>query len=90
MSTVPAEVRDRHDELVRTIHDARYRYYVLSDPPMPDSQFDELYRELESLEDQHPELIRPDSPTQQVGAPRDTGRVPPPRADAVAGQRIFP
>ena len=72
MSSPPTAARNRHDELVRTVQDARYRYYVLSDPPMPDSQFDELYRELEDLEEQYPALVRPDSPTQQVGAPRDT------------------
>ena len=72
MTTDLAAARDRHDELVRVIQDARYRYYVLSDPSMPDSQFDELYRELEALESAHPDLVRPDSPTQQVGAPRDT------------------
>jgi DNA ligase (NAD+) len=65
-------IRDRHDELVRVITDARYRYYVLSDPPMPDSDFDALYQELEELEAAHPELVRPDSPTRQVGAPRDS------------------
>lgn len=72
MTTDLAAARDRHDELVRAVQDARYRYYVLSDPAMPDSQFDELYRELEALEGEHPSLVRPDSPTQQVGAPRDT------------------
>ena len=49
MTTDLAAARDRHDELVRAVQDARYRYYVLSDPAMPDSQFDELYRELEAL-----------------------------------------
>ncbi len=72
MTTPDAATRSRHDQLVRTIQDARYRYYVLSDPPMPDSDFDALYRELEALEADHPDLVRPDSPTQQVGAPRDT------------------
>lgn len=72
MTNVDAATRSRHDELVRTIQDARYRYYVLSDPSMPDSDFDRLYHELEDLEAQHPDLVRPDSPTQQVGAPLDT------------------
>jgi DNA ligase (NAD+) len=72
MTTDLAAARDRHDQLVRVVQDARYRYYVLSDPPMPDAEFDRLYRELEALEADHPSLVRPDSPTQQVGAPRDT------------------
>ena len=76
MTTDLAAARDRHDELVRVIRDARYRYYVLSDPAMPDAEFDELYRELEAIEDAHPSLVTPDSPTQQVGAPRDTAFPP--------------
>jgi DNA ligase (NAD+) len=63
--------RARHDELVRIVQDARYRYYVLSDLAMSDAQFDELYRELEQIEALHPELRTQDSPTQQVGAPLD-------------------
>ena len=66
-----ATARDRHEELSRTIRDARYRYYVLSDPPMTDAEFDALLRELEAIEEAHPSLVTPDSPTQQVGAPTD-------------------
>lgn len=68
--------RARHDELARTIREARYRYYVLSDPPMPDAEFDSLLRELEQLEVRHPELATPDSPTRQVGAALDTAFAP--------------
>ncbi len=67
-----AQARARHDELARIVRDARYRYYVLSDPPMPDAEFDALFRELDALEDAHPSLVTPESPTQQVGAPLDT------------------
>jgi DNA ligase (NAD+) len=63
--------RARHDELSRELRDARYRYYVLSDPPMTDAEFDERYQELLALEAAHPELVTPSSPSQQVGAPRD-------------------
>ena len=66
-----ATARDRHDELARTIRAARYRYYVLSAPPMTDAEFDALLRELEAIERAHPTLVTPDSPTQQVGAPLD-------------------
>ena len=44
-----------------------YRYYVLDDPSIPDAEFDKLFRELQALEAQHPELLTPDSPTQRVG-----------------------
>ncbi|HEX9888710.1 MAG TPA: NAD-dependent DNA ligase LigA [Nitriliruptorales bacterium] len=74
MPDVPAKLADarqRHDELVRVVRDARYRYYVLSDPPMSDAEFDQRLRELEAIEDRHPELRTPESPTQQVGAPLD-------------------
>jgi DNA ligase (NAD+) len=44
-----------------------YRYYVLDDPEIPDSEYDRMMRELQLLEKRHPELITPDSPTQRVG-----------------------
>jgi DNA ligase (NAD+) len=66
-----ASARSRHDELARSVRDARYRYYVLSDLAMADADFDGLLRELEALEEQFPELRTPDSPTQQVGAVLD-------------------
>ena len=45
-----------------------HRYYVLDDPELSDAAFDRLFRELEDLEKQHPELLSSDSPTQRVGA----------------------
>lgn len=56
-----AELRDNID-----YHN--YRYYSLDDPVVPDSEYDRLLRELESLEKQYPELVTPQSPTQRVGA----------------------
>ena len=44
-----------------------YRYYVLDQPEVPDSEYDRLFRELQALEAAHPELVAPDSPTQRVG-----------------------
>lgn len=70
--TVPPEARRRHDELSRLIRDARYRYYVLSEPSITDAAFDASLRELEALEADHPALVHAGSPTQQVGAPVDT------------------
>ena len=46
-----------------------YRYYVLDDPELSDAAFDRLFRELENLEREYPELLTEDSPTQRVGAP---------------------
>jgi DNA ligase (NAD+) len=76
---VPSDLREarrRHDELSRTLREARYRYYVLSSPPMTDAEFDARFRELEALEAAHPELVTSSSPTQQVGAPADTAFPP--------------
>jgi len=67
-----ADARRRHDELSRILRDARYRYYVLSDPPMTDGEFDQLLRDLEAIEARHRSLVTPASPSQQVGAPIDT------------------
>ena len=44
-----------------------YQYYVLDDPDVPDVEYDRLYRELQQLEQKHPEFISQDSPTQRVG-----------------------
>jgi len=61
---VEARVRDLREQ----INYHNYRYYVLDDPEIPDSEYDRLLRELQELEAAHPELVTPDSPTQRVGA----------------------
>ncbi|WP_260291740.1 NAD-dependent DNA ligase LigA [Sedimenticola hydrogenitrophicus] len=66
--SIPAEISQRAAELREQLDLHNYRYYVLDDPLIPDSDYDRLMRELQSLEQQHPELIVPDSPTQRVGA----------------------
>jgi DNA ligase (NAD+) len=71
-----AAARARHDELAREIRDARYRYYVLSDPPMTDAEFDARYHELLELEAAHPSLVTSASPSQHVGAPTDAAFPP--------------
>ncbi|MDH4582121.1 NAD-dependent DNA ligase LigA [Pseudomonas sp. BN415] len=43
-----------------------YRYYVLDEPSVPDAEYDRLFRELQALEAEHPELVTPESPTQRV------------------------
>jgi DNA ligase (NAD+) len=55
------------EELRKQIREHEYRYYVLDEPIVSDYEFDQLMRELKELEQQHPELITPDSPTQRVG-----------------------
>ena len=62
-------VQARLDELRAELNHHLYRYHVLDDPEIADAAYDRLYDELEALEDEHPELITPDSPTQRVGAP---------------------
>ena len=60
-------VRAKAEHLREQIEDHNYRYYVLDDPQVPDSEFDRLFRELQELEARYPELVSPDSPTQRVG-----------------------
>ena len=67
------EAQKRIEELRKEIHYHNYRYYVLDSPVISDAEYDRLFRELEELEKQFPDLITPDSPTQRVGAPRPEG-----------------
>lgn len=62
-----ANAARRIDELREEILRHDHAYYVLGRPIISDRQYDELFAELRSLEQQHPELITPDSPTQRVG-----------------------
>ena len=54
-------------QLRAEIEQHNHRYYVLDDPSIPDAEYDKLFRELQTLETQHPELVTVDSPTQRVG-----------------------
>jgi len=63
-----AEIRQRIAKLRQLINHHNYRYYVLDSPEISDAEYDELMLELKGLEEAHPELIAPDSPTQRVGA----------------------
>jgi DNA ligase (NAD+) len=56
-------------ELRAEIDDANYRYHVLDAPVISDPDYDRLFRELVELEEAHPDLVAPDSPTQRVGGP---------------------
>ncbi len=68
MTRAPAAARQRAAALRDEINDHNYRYYVLDSPVVSDAQYDKLLRELQDLEQKHPDLISPDSPTQRVGA----------------------
>ncbi len=61
--TVGAEVSELRELLAQHNH----RYYVLDDPSVPDAEYDRLMRRLRALEEAHPALVTPDSPTQRVG-----------------------
>jgi DNA ligase (NAD+) len=63
-----ADVKQRINKLRELINHHNYRYYVLDSPEISDAEYDEFMRELQQLEEAHPELITPDSPTQRVGA----------------------
>ncbi|MEM8610905.1 MAG: NAD-dependent DNA ligase LigA [Cyanobacteria bacterium P01_H01_bin.105] len=65
--TVLDTVGQRIVELRSQLQKASYAYYVLDAPDLPDEVYDRLYRELQDLETQHPQLVTPDSPTQRVG-----------------------
>lgn len=55
------------DQLKQQLRYHNHRYYVLDDPEVPDVEYDRLFRELQKLEEQYPELLTTDSPTQRVG-----------------------
>jgi len=62
-----AEVAQRINKLREELRKHEYRYYVLDDPIITDAQYDRMMQELLQLEQENPELITPDSPTQRVG-----------------------
>src|SRR5262245_56893191 len=68
--TKQADAAARIDELREEIHRHNYLYHVLSRPEIGDAEYDRLYRELAQLEEAHPELVTPDSPTQSPGGRR--------------------
>ncbi|MGK5532435.1 NAD-dependent DNA ligase LigA [Streptomyces sp. URMC 129] len=70
-SAVPAEARERHARLAEQVEEHRFRYYVKT-PVIDDAAFDALLRELTALEEEHPELRTPDSPTQKVAGAYET------------------
>ena len=63
-----SELSDQINQLRETLRHHEYLYHVLDAPEIPDSEYDRLFHQLKALEQQHPELITPNSPTQRVGA----------------------
>ena len=62
------DVRKKVETLRKQLDHHNYRYYVLDDPEVADQEYDTLLRELQKLEQNHPELVTHDSPTQRIGA----------------------
>ena len=69
---VAAGARQRAAALRQQIDEANHAYYVLDAPTISDAEYDRLFRELQSLEAEHPDLRSPDSPTLRVGATPST------------------
>ena len=72
MADVTEDIPKRIDDLRAQIRRHDFLYHVKDSPEIPDAEFDRLMRDLRQLEEQHPDLVTPDSPTQRVGgAPAD-------------------
>ncbi|WKE67481.1 NAD-dependent DNA ligase LigA [Gallaecimonas kandeliae] len=63
-----SDIQNQLEQLRRQIDEHNYRYYVEDAPSIPDAEYDRLLRELQALEEAHPDLVTPESPTQRVGA----------------------
>ncbi len=61
-------VEKRIQSLQTQLNEYAHHYYVLDNPIIPDAEYDRLFQELKQLENNYPQFIRPDSPTQRVGA----------------------
>ncbi|UCD34821.1 MAG: NAD-dependent DNA ligase LigA, partial [Nitrospiraceae bacterium] len=68
MKKIPEKIRCEIEDLVKTLNDHSYRYYVLDAPVISDAEYDRLFRRLKLLEEES-RYVLPDSPTQRVGAP---------------------
>ena len=65
---MPEDINKKIKELRKQIIYHAHRYYELDDPLIADAEYDRLFQELLDLEEVHPELVTPDSPTQRVGS----------------------
>jgi DNA ligase (NAD+) len=66
---VSPQIIQKVDDLKKALHRHNYRYYVLDDPEISDAEYDRMMKALQLLEEDHPQLASPDSPTARVGAP---------------------
>jgi DNA ligase (NAD+) len=69
----PERPAERAAWLRTELERANYAYYVLDQPDLPDAEYDKLFKELQQIETEQPDLITPDSPTQRVGGQAATG-----------------
>ncbi|MEJ7705280.1 MAG: NAD-dependent DNA ligase LigA [Geodermatophilaceae bacterium] len=67
INEVPVAVRARHTELSQELDEHSFRYHVTDAPTISDADYDAMLRSLQAIEDEHPSLMTPDSPTQRVG-----------------------
>src|SRR5258706_3552824 len=65
---IAPHIRARVAELRTSLDQHNHNYYVPDQPVISDAEYDRLFRELQQLEQQHPQLVSPESPTQRVGA----------------------
>ena len=70
---LPAAVHSEAHALRTALDEANYRYYVRDEPTLTDADYDRQLRRLQTLEEEYPALVTPDSPTQRVGAPPSGG-----------------
>ena len=70
--SIPRHIQERYKKLKEAVNRHRHLYYVQEMPEIADSAYDELEQELISIEEQHPTLVSPDSPTQRVGGQPET------------------
>lgn len=73
MNDVDKHSLEEMNRLIEEIERHNYLYYVKDSPQIPDAEYDRLLRNLEAIENAHPELVRDDSPTRRVGARADEG-----------------
>ncbi len=90
-----AEATETVQQLKQQLEEYNYQYYVLDAPAVPDAEYDRLMRELQQIEQQHPQLISKDSPTQRVSGvassafKKVTHNVPMLSLDNVFGEQEF-
>ena len=64
----PKNIKQKIDDLREKLNSSNHKYYVLEQPDITDQEYDSMMRELIDLEQDNPELITPDSPTQRIGS----------------------